>query len=103
MLQTNKREFFRDCHFILNSNFFYFSIPDKPIIMKDNKYDKEVNGPVKALPEGWNCWDRIDIQGHKTCEELKDYLKEKYNIDLDMFISNGKVIITFFLIKKKKK
>ena len=49
-------------------------------------------GEYKVIPEGWNTWDFIEVRGSKTCEELGQYLKEKYNITLD-FISIGETMI----------
>ena len=71
--------------------------------MKDNKYDDKLMGPVKAIPEGWNCWDRIEIKETRTCGQLIDYLKEKYNIEVDMLAADGETIITTFLESGKAK
>ena len=103
MFQTNETKYFRDCYFNLSANYFYFSKPSDPIKMKDNKFDDKIMGPVKAIPEGWNCWDRIEIKETKTCGQLIDYLKEKYNIDVDMLAADGETIITTFLESAKTK
>ena len=71
--------------------------------MKDNKFDDKIMGPVKAIPEGWNCWDRIEIKETRTCGQLIDYLKEKYNIEVDMLAADGETIITTFLESGKAK
>ena len=103
MFQTNENEFFRDCFFNLSSNYFYFSKPAEPIKMKDNEFDSKIMGPVKAIPEGWNVWDRIEINESKTCGQLIEELKTKYDIDVDMLVANGETIITTFLESAKKK
>ena len=33
---------------------------------------------MKAVPEGWNIWDVMEIKGPKTCGELINEFKEKY-------------------------
>ena len=96
LFQTNEPIYFRDCFFNLASNYFFFSSPQEPIKMKDNEFDDRIMGPVKAIPEGWNVWDRIDITESKTCGELLDYLKDKYNIDVDMLTADGITIYTGF-------
>ena len=73
MFQTNKTEYFRDCFFNICSNYFFFSKPSDPIKMKDSEFDDKIMGPVKAIPEGWNAWDRIEIKESKICGELIDY------------------------------
>ena len=103
MFQTNETKYFRDCFFNLSANYFYFVKPSDPIKMKDNKFDDKIMGPVKAIPEGWNCWDRIEIKETRTCGQLIDYLKEKYNIEVDMLAADGETIITTFLESGKAK
>ena len=71
--------------------------------MRDSEFDEKIMGPVKAIPEGWNVWDRIDINETKTCGQLIDYLKEKYNIDVDMLTADGVTIITTFAGKNIEK
>ena len=84
--QTNENKYFRTCYFNLINNYFYISELMEPIKMLDKK------GEYKVIPEGWNTWDFIEVRGSKTCEELGQYLKEKYNITLD-FISIGETMI----------
>ena len=45
------------------------------------------------IPEGWNCWDIIEIKGSKTCGELLDYLKKTYNIDVQMLLVGSDIPI----------
>ena len=103
MLQTNEIKYFRDCVFHLHSNTFYFLIPSEPKKIKDCKFDSKLNRPIKAIPEEWNSWDRIEIKGSKTCGEFIDYLKKTYNIDVDMLVADDVVIISTFLESGKAK
>ena len=103
LFQTNDTKYFRDCFFNLAANYFFFSPPGDPIKMKDNEFDDRIMGPVKAIPEGWNVWDRIDIKESKTCGELIDYLKDCYNIDVDMLTADGITIYTGFSEKAKER
>ena len=74
--------------------------------MNDCENDPKIMGPIKAIPEGWNCWDRIEIKGPKTCGELIDHLKKTYDVNVDMLTADGETIISTFLydcvIKKSK-
>ena len=104
MLQTNDIKYFRNCMFLnLSSNYYLFIPPSEPIKMKDNENDRITMGPVKAIPEGWNVWDRIILKESKTCGELIDYLKKTYNIDIDMLSADGVTIITTFLDSAKSR
>lgn len=52
-----------------------FSEPEPPIKAKDKKYDDYFLGPVKAIPSGFTCWDKILIVGPLTIQELIDHFK----------------------------
>ena len=93
LLQTHDIKYLRNIFFNLSNNYYLFSEPSPPVEIKD-KLPEENGGPVKAIPEGWNIWDKVEIKGSKTCQELFDYLKEKYNIEIDFLIANGEIIIS---------
>ena len=93
LLQTHEIKYLRNIYFDLANNYYLFQEPSGPIIMKD-KTEEEEGGPVKAIPEGWNIWDKVEIRGPKTCKDLFDYLMKKYNITIDILIANGEIIIS---------
>jgi ubiquitin-activating enzyme E1 len=104
MFQTDDIKYFRNCCYLnLGSNSVIFIPPSEPYKIEDNEFDKITMGPVKAIPEGWNVWDRILLKESKTCGELIDYLKKTYNIDVDMLSADGVTIITTFLDSAKSK
>ena len=103
MFQTNDIKYFRECFLNLSSNYFYFSEPTEPVKMNDCEFDQKIMGPIKAIPEGWNCWDRIEIRGPKTCGELIDYLKKTYDVNVDMLTADGETIISTFFESAKEK
>ena len=93
LLQTHDIKYLRNVYFDLSNNYYLFSEPSAPKEIKD-KLPYEEGGPMKAIPEGFNIWDKIEIRGSKTCKELFDYLKGKYNIVIDFLIANGQIIIS---------
>ena len=93
LLQTHEIKFLRNIYFDLSNNYYLFQEPNGPVIMKD-KTPEEEGGPIKSIPEGWNIWDKVEIKGSRTCQELFDYLLEKYNIIIDFLIANGEIIIS---------
>ena len=103
MFQTHEIKYFRECFLNLSSNYFYFSEPTEPVKMNDCENDPKIMGPIKAIPEGWNCWDRIEIKGPKTCGELIDHLKKTYDVNVDMLTADGETIITTFFESAKEK
>jgi hypothetical protein len=46
-------------------------------------------GPIKAIPSNWTKWDKIDIQGPKTFEEILKDVKEKYAVHLSLITVEG--------------
>ena len=101
--QTTENKYFRECIFNFNTNYFNFSPPHKAIKTLDKELDPINRCPIKAIPEGWTSWDRIEVKGSKTCGELCEYLKEKYQIIVDtIFIDNIMIYDTFLAIKKNK-
>ena len=92
LLQTHEIKYMRNIYFNLSDNYYLFRKPDPTIETKD-KLPGEEGGPSKAIPDGWTIWDKFEIKGSKTAKEFYDYLKEKYNITIDILVANGKVII----------
>ena len=101
MLQTDDIKFFRECILDLRANKFFFGSPHPPIKMKD-KEPTEKTKPRKAIPEGWNSWDRIEIKGSKIIKELNQFIKEKYNVEVETLFIDGKTIYDSFLPGLKK-
>ena len=93
LLQTHEIKYLRNIFFNLANNYYLFQEPSPPKIIKDKSPDEE-GGPSKAILEGWNIWDKLEIRGSKTCQQLFDYFSEKYNITIDFLIANGKTIIS---------
>ena len=98
MFQTNDPKYFRNCFLSLNINNFYFYQPNGPIITKDIE-PNEISGGFKAIPGEWSAWDFIEINGSKTCKELTEYLKQKYDINVDtILIDTYTIYDTLFLL-----
>ena len=103
LFQTTDRKFFRNCFLTLNNSFCFFSEPSEPVKMVDSEYSESARGPVKAVPEGWNIWDVIEIKGPKTCGELIEDFKNKYNVVVDMLVGDGETFLNLMLGKNQQK
>ena len=100
LLQTHDIKYIRKCFFNLGRLEFILENPRKPVYKKDklvkNKFDddNQITGIcTKVIPENSSCWDKIIIKGSKTCKEIIDFLKEKYNIDVDILTSGDITLI----------
>ena len=100
--QTSEIKFFRECSFDLSSNDYYFSPPYEAIKTFD-KIPDCVNDAYKAIPEGWTNWDRIEVKGSKTCNELVQFLENKYKfIVKSIFIDNIMINDKFKEVEENK-
>jgi len=101
LLQTDKIEFMRNCFLNLAICLFVMTEPAEVIKMEDKAYDELLLGPVKAIPPKWTVWDKIIIDGSKTCKEFIDYIKKTYNVDISVISSNNVNIIQTFMPSNK--
>jgi ubiquitin-activating enzyme E1 len=69
--------------------------------MEDKEYDELLLGPVKAIPPKWTVWDKIIVDGSKTCKEFIDYIKQTYNVDISVISANNVNIIQTFMPSNK--
>ena len=102
LMHTHKRNYLRKCFFNLGRTEFIIGLPNKPIYKKDKKLDKDLNTPVKVIPENCSIWSKIEIKGSKTCSEIIEFLKEKYGIEVDILVSGEVSIINTILPSAQK-
>ena len=75
--------------------------PEAKIEVKDKEYDELLLGPVKAVPPKWTVWDKIVVNGSKTVQELIDWVKEKYKVDVSVITSKDTTIVQTFMPSNK--
>ena len=97
LLQTHDINYLRKCFFNLGRLEFILTNPLKPIYKKDLKINKIIGQPTKVIPENTSCWDKIKINGSKTCQEVIDFLKEKYGVNVDILTSGEVTLINTIL------
>jgi len=51
---------------------------------------------------GWTNWDKIDIPGPKTLQEIFDYVKEKYEVNLSIVTIGDIMIYTSGMTPKER-
>ena len=75
--------------------------PIKPKLIVDGQKDKFLDVEIKAIPHEFNIWDKLIIDGSKTCGELIIFFKNQYNVDLNYISING--IEIYYKRKTRKK
>ena len=101
LYQTDKIDFLRDCYLNLGINSMIMSEPREAIKNKDKDNDPILLGPVKAIPPNWTVWDKITINKSMTCQELIDYIMEKYQVDVSIITAGNTTIIQTFMNNAK--
>ena len=103
LYQTNKIDFLRDCYLNLGINSMIMSEPREVIKMQDKDNDPILLGPVKAIPPHWTVWDKIVINESMTCQQLIDYVMEKYKVDVSIITAGNTTIIQTFMPNNKSR
>jgi len=85
-------EHFKNAFVNLALPLWLFSEPMPPLKTVSKDHDPVVMGPVKARPEGFTPWEKIEVSGLKTLKELNDYLLEKVQAEVQI-ISAGNVCL----------
>ncbi|CDJ43906.1 Uba1 gene product-related, related, partial [Eimeria tenella] len=58
-----------------------FSEPMPPIRHVDKDYDPIAGGPVRAIPQGFTCWDKIEVDiPNCRVKDLVMFLEKKFNV-----------------------
>jgi ubiquitin-activating enzyme E1 len=82
----------RNCFANLALPLWLFSEPMPPIRNTDKDYDPIVMGPVKAYPPNFTTWDKLEIGGPCTLQELLDKLRSEHKLNATI-ISSGKICL----------
>jgi ubiquitin-activating enzyme E1 len=72
---------------------FVLSEPMPPLQVKSVELDPIVGGPVKAKPEGFSSWDKIEVNiPNCTVEQFLDHIEESLNLEVQI-IGAGRVCL----------
>ena len=93
LLQTNEIEHLKDSIMDLSS---------KELITINPLPPSYIENTIEPLVNKFTVWDKINLNGNKTCQDIIDFILEKYNINVNYIDVNGKVILTNRRIKDPK-
>jgi ubiquitin-activating enzyme E1 len=85
-------EHFKNAFVNLALPLWLFSEPMPPLKTVSKDHDPVVMGPVRARPEGFTPWQKVEINGLSTLKELCDYLLNEHKAEV-MIISAGNVCL----------
>ena len=90
---SNFRNFFSN----LAGNNYIFSEPFPPKVQKDTEFDVILQGPVKAIPENWNTWSRLEVKGPLKLKEVIENIRKEYNFTISTMAIEGKTLYTDYI------
>ena len=101
LIQTHNLNILRNTLFNLGISLITQLKPQEVKYHIDNEIEPIINESVRNIPNKWTIWDRIDINGSKTCKEFIEFIKNEYNVIIK-FINSDNIIIYDSLSKKSK-
>lgn len=77
---------------------FLFSEPDDVKKMKSVEFDPIMCGPIKMLPEGFTCYDKVTInEGSMTFGQLFEWLKTNKGVEISMVTCGAVALYNMYL------
>lgn len=99
-----KIEKFRNSFINLALPLFVFSEPDNIKKTKSKEYDPIMCGPIKAIPEGFTIYDKIEIkEGSLTLKQFMDYLEKTQGLEISMVACGSVALYNAYLPGGKHK
>ena len=92
LIQTHDLTILRNTLFNLGTYFISQLKPQAVIYHKDNEIDPILKKSVRHIPDKWTIWDKIEINGSKTCNEFIELIAKEYEVIITLIIVNNIII-----------
>ena len=92
LIQTNNLDILRNTIFNLGISNITQLKPQEVKHHIDNEIDPIINKSVRYIPDGWTVWDKIEINESKTCKEFIEFIRNKYNVIINLITSDNIII-----------
>lgn len=103
-LKSRKVEDFKNAFANLAIPLWLLSEPLPPLQTKSKEYDPIIQGPVRARPEGFTSWDKVEMKiGDATLKEFLDYLKDKVGVEVMIMSAGNACLYNAYLPAHKKR
>jgi len=87
---------YNDSYINMGLNFCIQSTPTKPIEISNGGYSSLYGTTIKTVPDSFTTWDSINLSrrhlGIVNITDLLDYIKDKYEIDVNMISTNNIIL-----------
>merc|ERR1719221_863889 len=80
------------------------SEPLPPLQTKSKDHDPVIMGPVRAKPEGFSTWDKVEVNlGDATLKEFTDYLTKEVGVEVMIISAGNACLYNAYLPAHKKR
>lgn len=103
-LKSRKVEHFKNAFVNLALPLWLLSEPLPPLQTKSKEYDPIVMGPVRAKPEGFTTWDKVEIKlGDATLKQFVDYLMNEVGVEVMIMSAGNACLYNSYMPQHKKR
>lgn len=103
-LKDRKVDEFKNAFVNLALPLWVMSEPLPPLKTTSKDYDRVVMGPVRAKPEGFTTWDKVEMKlGDATLKEFVDYLMKEVGVEIMIMSAGNACLYNAYLPAHKKR
>mmetsp|Transcript_75622 Transcript_75622/g.175329 ORF Transcript_75622/g.175329 Transcript_75622/m.175329 type:complete len:1032 (-) Transcript_75622:152-3247(-) len=103
-LKSRKVDDFKNAFVNLALPLWIMSEPLPPLQTKSKEHDPVIMGPVKAKPEGFTTWDKVEVKlGDATLKQFVDYLMNDVGVEVMIMSAGNACLYNAYLPAHKKR